>query len=417
MDALAELALAVFEHCSIFERVSSTQEHCHLITVAESQCIRRDVPSEGRGLILQEAAKSADLALVMIPVGENEAPLIGKLAFKAVIDDMGIDPRVLGFIGRQYDGFHRFASAGSLTCVIGTAMYALAWTFDCGRRSTSAVYLERKMTYITGMFANAIEKHWRFVSSSALLAWVACLTTNDFVDSNMALRELHIIHELERFTNFGRDADFDPTQRFDVNQILMGLKMAADVHINIAHNMRLTRMVCLVTTSILNGFGADMDLPHETTSDIHESNRELRPAVSLLNSQASATEDYGYYLKERAGQLSNVLFALVTHEDAVVNAKLASVSSRIAVQTKHDSSSMKTIAVVTMVFLPATFFATLFDLPSLDWASAQVVQDSFWIYLAFTIPTTFLVIVAWFLLNRRAGIKKWILERKRKSQS
>jgi len=43
----------------------------------------------------------------------------------------------------------------------------------------------------------------------------------------------------------------------------------------------------------------------------------------------------------------------------------------------RDSSAMKTIAIVTMTFLLATFFAALFALPVFQWNSTPVVQTRF----------------------------------------
>jgi FtsH-binding integral membrane protein len=60
---------------------------------------------------------------------------------------------------------------------------------------------------------------------------------------------------------------------------------------------------------------------------------------------------------------------------------------------------MKTIAVMTMGFLPATFFAALFAVPLLDWREPHVIQSRFWIYWAITIPVTALVFFAWYRLN------------------
>jgi len=62
---------------------------------------------------------------------------------------------------------------------------------------------------------------------------------------------------------------------------------------------------------------------------------------------------------------------------------------------------MKTIAVMTMVFLPATFFAALFAVPSLQWDASPVVQPTFWVYWAFTIPCTILVICVWYVFTSR----------------
>lgn len=63
---------------------------------------------------------------------------------------------------------------------------------------------------------------------------------------------------------------------------------------------------------------------------------------------------------------------------------------------------MKTIAIMTMLFLPATFFAALFAVPSLQWDQAEVVQKKFWVYWAFTLPTTVLIFLVWVVIvNRR----------------
>jgi hypothetical protein len=60
-----------------------------------------------------------------------------------------------------------------------------------------------------------------------------------------------------------------------------------------------------------------------------------------------------------------------------------------------DSSAMKTIAIMTMIFLPGTFFATLFAVPSLKWDKPDVIQENFWVYWAFTLPVTAVVILVW----------------------
>lgn len=66
---------------------------------------------------------------------------------------------------------------------------------------------------------------------------------------------------------------------------------------------------------------------------------------------------------------------------------------------------MKVIAVMTMVFLPGTFFAALFAVPSLDWKGDDVVGENFWMYWAFTIPFTLLVIVLWLVITQRKQMR------------
>lgn len=96
---------------------------------------------------------------------------------------------------------------------------------------------------------------------------------------------------------------------------------------------------------------------------------------------------------------------MLTHEDAAINLELADSSRRIAEASKHDSSAMKTIAVMTMAFLPATFFAALFAVPSLDWDSNDVIKGNFWVYWAFTLPATALVFMIWVSADDRIGLR------------
>lgn len=61
---------------------------------------------------------------------------------------------------------------------------------------------------------------------------------------------------------------------------------------------------------------------------------------------------------------------------------------------------MKTIAIMTMLFLPGTFFAALFAMPVLKWDEPNVTQERFWVYWAFTLPATALVFLVWNILLR-----------------
>jgi FtsH-binding integral membrane protein len=65
---------------------------------------------------------------------------------------------------------------------------------------------------------------------------------------------------------------------------------------------------------------------------------------------------------------------------------------------------MKTIAFMTMAFLPSTFFAALFAVPSLRWDQATVIQGNFWVFWAFALPSTALVFLLWVLIKSKDRI-------------
>lgn len=71
----------------------------------------------------------------------------------------------------------------------------------------------------------------------------------------------------------------------------------------------------------------------------------------------------------------------MTHLDASLNTEIAAAAHR-------DSSAMRSIAMMTMIFLPATFFAALFSMPCIpNWA-----QTNFWVYWVCAGPSTAIVL-------------------------
>lgn len=79
----------------------------------------------------------------------------------------------------------------------------------------------------------------------------------------------------------------------------------------------------------------------------------------------------------------------------------AAITLEIAKTSLLDSLSLKTLALVTMFFLPGTLIASIFTLPVLNWEDSQsgknmkVVGSKFWVYWAFTIPVTIATFITW----------------------
>ena len=71
-------------------------------------------------------------------------------------------------------------------------------------------------------------------------------------------------------------------------------------------------------------------------------------------------------------------------------------STVIASETRKDSASMKTIAALTMLFLPATFIATVFGMSFFEYSAHGLsVSGQWWVYVAITVPTTLLIFIIW----------------------
>ena len=86
----------------------------------------------------------------------------------------------------------------------------------------------------------------------------------------------------------------------------------------------------------------------------------------------------------------------------------AEYTAAIAVDGRRDSTAMKTIAILGIVFLPGTFMATLFSSDMFDWGDDETddkhsltVSRKMWIYWVVTVPLTVMTLLMWMLWTRR----------------
>ncbi|KAH7138764.1 hypothetical protein B0J11DRAFT_23582 [Dendryphion nanum] len=104
--------------------------------------------------------------------------------------------------------------------------------------------------------------------------------------------------------------------------------------------------------------------------------------------------------------------------DGQTNIMIANNSYLAAEEARRDSASMKTVAVVTLVFLPGTFVAAIFSMSMFRWIpednnsgsdsggssntgpqdnkdSSRIVSKWFWLYWAVTVPLTLIILISW----------------------
>ncbi|CAO2657302.1 Nn.00g034280.m01.CDS01 [Neocucurbitaria sp. VM-36] len=104
-------------------------------------------------------------------------------------------------------------------------------------------------------------------------------------------------------------------------------------------------------------------------------------------------------LKERAQTHINLIFSFIAQDENRLSRSVAQKSEMIAAASKKDSAAMKTLAVLTTVFLPPTFVETFFSMTMFDWGSeasgTAVTSRYLWVYWAVAIPLTVLVLITW----------------------
>lgn len=127
-----------------------------------------------------------------------------------------------------------------------------------------------------------------------------------------------------------------------------------------------------------------------STSDFEELKHAFEQMHSLFAGHAFQTEE----LLHRVEAQMNVTRALVAERDS-------STTIEISRAAKRDSEVMRGIAIVTMVFLPATFAATFFSMVFFhvgDETSVRLTVDKrIWLYPTVTVPLTLLM--GWLYLH------------------
>ncbi|KAI0109856.1 hypothetical protein F4814DRAFT_424759 [Daldinia grandis] len=96
------------------------------------------------------------------------------------------------------------------------------------------------------------------------------------------------------------------------------------------------------------------------------------------------------HLKQRTTVQATAIANLLAQRNNETNYRLAKSSTSIAHDTRRDSLAMKSIAILTMIFLPATFTATYFTTPAI--ATSEPSQGLYWIV---TVPLTLVVMTLW----------------------
>jgi hypothetical protein len=144
---------------------------------------------------------------------------------------------------------------------------------------------------------------------------------------------------------------------------------------------------------------------------------ELTPVIQSLENRLNhlQTEQRALLLEISCNQKIaqsqlQIVYNLIAQRDnkdslamAELQTELARIQTTIANTTKEDSYAMRTIAIMSILFLPGTFVSSFFSMDMFDWQApkgASVVSFRFWIYWAVTAPLTVAVVSIWFFWLR-----------------
>ncbi|KAI1469829.1 uncharacterized protein F4812DRAFT_304505 [Daldinia caldariorum] len=331
-----------------------------------------------------------------------------------------LDDALLAYIVSSRSGWYHVASDNQYNFMIKDYLYMLAWTFDPVTLETRAMLAARSDYKKRSSLKN---RHGEFYLPGLRVAHLyhplslACLCLTDFVFyfDKLIVDEGYTIGDIEEDTGHGLWVKGKPQKGFDLEKLMTASRNIAKIIGLFANLFKSVEITQTIIESLQDKktweewYGRD---DAESLKNFDHCTTSFSSAVGLLKLRIKTIKQSGRVMDERAKAQSNVIAALIRRQDAVTGHRLAEASKKLAEATKKDSSDMKVIAIMTMAFLPATFFAALFDQPTLAWDQPQVITSNFWVYWALTIPTTLIIFALWYILNEY-NILRW---RKRKTE-
>ncbi|KAI9373405.1 hypothetical protein BJX61DRAFT_541760 [Aspergillus egyptiacus] len=94
------------------------------------------------------------------------------------------------------------------------------------------------------------------------------------------------------------------------------------------------------------------------------------------------------YNERRVDNQLTAIYGLLSQRDNMVGVSVAVESKKISEAAKRDGSALKSLTVLTAVFFPATYIATLFTLPTFS-------GTPIWVYWVVVVPLTLVIFGSW----------------------
>ncbi|TEY72969.1 hypothetical protein BOTCAL_0085g00180 [Botryotinia calthae] len=123
-------------------------------------------------------------------------------------------------------------------------------------------------------------------------------------------------------------------------------------------------------------------------------------------------ESYAYTTLQRLDIQRSALYNIIAQKESKLNFQMAKEQRQLAHAAKRDSSTMKTISLLSAIFFPGAYLASVFSMTFFNFQNepgTPAVSESFWLYWAVTIPCT-MIIVGWWYVWEKKRERRYFLE-------
>ncbi|KAB8226603.1 hypothetical protein BDV33DRAFT_162472 [Aspergillus novoparasiticus] len=152
---------------------------------------------------------------------------------------------------------------------------------------------------------------------------------------------------------------------------------------------------------------------HTINSVVTEQSRWREEFMDIASKARGAHLQTGQKLAFAAKEMHSLKIrskSLTDRLDNEINLAFNLVNQGFGRNAQSDSAMMKTIGVVSLVYLPGTFVSGIFGTNFFDYQSGAAesweMAKNFWLYWAVTLPLTLATVVVWALWHYRLTLKK-----------
>ncbi|KAF2274358.1 uncharacterized protein EI97DRAFT_435197 [Westerdykella ornata] len=413
MDALRQQAHNVFcnhrifsfkPSASPFETVQITQ-HSEDHTKFSLDSVSEDQLREIFNQSSNNDATQSTFKLLTIVRSEYLVLEIGKSLFEDLIEACEIDKNFYRPLAYEQYGFQKARSyisgpgSGYVdSYYLNTTSALLLWSYDSTQRRTCAIFIPNHVGTIPDSAGakeaamGALESQIALVDTPHLMLLVGAIVNAAWLRESLQ-NSLYMTREIDKRTEQGmwRVPGRKPAE---LDELVEGAKLVGYTLTRL-ENMDRQRQVLSDMLSLFTPEGGSCYRPGVSTEE------EAETALCAVKSQIDLEKIQIDFLLARLRTQQSVIFNLI-------NQKHTKTSLETATQARNDSASMKMLALIATVFLPGTSFSTLFAVPSLRWEESIVISHRFWIYLAFVVPSTVVLLLGyWFAVSRSKRVARF----------
>lgn len=158
--------------------------------------------------------------------------------------------------------------------------------------------------------------------------------------------------------------------------------------------------------------------PDTYGKDATRLHKSFESRLDFFQAKLKGIENYAHITLERLSIQRAALYNIIAQKESKLGLQMAVDQRKLAHAAKRDATSMKSISLLGAIFLPATLLASVFSMTFFNFqdqdsdfspagseegggAETRTVSSSIWVYFAITIPLTLIIVVTWFLWDKR----------------